>query len=145
MLIKPQTFMNLSGSSVIPLMRYFGGEPEGLTVVIDDVDLPLGKLRIRSAGGSGGHRGLASIITALGSEEFARIRLGMGRAQQRGMVDHVLGKFDEESIPVIRDLVTAATDATQCLLDKGINEAMNRFNGWSAVIAEEPAGEEMES
>lgn len=132
MLVKPQTFMNLSGTSVAPLLRYFGGEPGDLTVVLDDADLPLGRLRIRSAGGSGGHRGLASVIESLGTDAFPRIRLGVGREERRGLVDHVLGKFDDTRQNVVRAEVEAAADAVMCLIDKGLNESMNRFNGWCA-------------
>ena len=132
MLVKPQTFMNLSGSSVVPLLRYYGGEPQDLTVVLDDADLPLGRLRIRSAGGSGGHRGLASVIEALGTEAFSRVRLGVGREERRGLVDHVLGKFDETRLSVVRATVEAAADAVMCLIENGLNESMNRYNGWGA-------------
>jgi len=132
MLVKPQTFMKLSGSSVVPLLRYYGGEPQDLTVVLDDADLPLGRLRIRSAGGCGGHRGLASVIEALGTEAFSRVRLGVGREERRGLVDHVLGKFDEARLSVVRATVEAAADAVMCLIENGLNESMNRYNGWGA-------------
>jgi PTH1 family peptidyl-tRNA hydrolase len=85
MLVKPQTFMNLSGTSVAPLLRYYGGEPKDLTVVLDDADLPLGRLRIRAGGSSGGHRGLVSLIESLGTEAFPRVRLGVGREEQRDL------------------------------------------------------------
>jgi PTH1 family peptidyl-tRNA hydrolase len=132
LLVKPQTFMNLSGTSVAPLLRYYGGEPKDLTVVSDDADLPLGKLRIRAAGGSGGHRGLASVIEALGTEAFSRVRLGVGREDRQGLADHVLGKFDGLRQNIVRATVAAAADAVMCLLEHGLNESMNRFNGWSA-------------
>jgi len=136
MLVKPQTFMNLSGTSVAPLLRYYGGAPEELTVVVDDADLPLGRLRIRASGGSGGHRGLASVIEALGTEAFPRIRLGVGREEQGGLTGHVLGKFDEKRRELVRTMVGAAADAVQCLTEKGLNEAMNRYNGWNAEEAQ---------
>ena len=137
MLVKPQTFMNLSGSSVAPLLRYYGGEPKDLTVVLDDADLPLGRLRIRPTGGSGGHRGLASVIEALGTEAFPRVRLGVGREERRGLVDHVLGKFDEDRLSVVRTAVEAAADAVMCLIEHGLNESMNRYNGWGAAAPED--------
>ena len=137
MLVKPQTFMNLSGSSVAPLLRYYGGEPKDLTVVLDDADLPLGRLRIRPTGGSGGHRGLASVIEALGTEAFSRVRLGVGREERRGLVDHVLGKFDEDRLSVVRTAVEAAADAVLCLIEHGLNESMNRYNGWGAEAPED--------
>jgi PTH1 family peptidyl-tRNA hydrolase len=136
LLAKPQTFMNLSGTSVVPLLRYYGGEPADLTVVLDDADLPLGRLRIRASARSGGHRGLASVIEALGTEAFPRVRLGVGRQEQRGLVDHVLGKFDETRLDTIRPEVEAAADAVMCLIEHGLNESMNRFNGWSADAAQ---------
>ena len=137
MLVKPQTFMNLSGSSVAPLLRYYGGEPKDLTVVLDDADLPLGRLRIRPTGGSGGHRGLASVIEALGTEAFPRVRLGVGREERRGLVDHVLGTFDEDRLSVVRASVEAAADAVMCLIEHGLNESMNRYNGWGAEAPED--------
>lgn len=136
LLAKPQTFMNLSGTSVAPLLRYYGGSPEDLTVILDDADLPLGRLRIRSSGGSGGHRGLASIIEALGTQAFPRIRLGVGREERRDLVGHVLGKIDESRQDTVRSLIEKAADAAQCLAENGLNEAMNRFNGWSAEEAQ---------
>ncbi len=135
LLAKPQTFMNLSGNSVAPLLRYYGGTPSDLTVILDDADLPLGKLRIRASGGSGGHRGLASIIEALGTEGFPRIRLGVGREERGDLVGHVLGKFGAERQTRVRGMIEAAADAAQCLTENGLNEAMNRYNGWSAEEA----------
>ena len=136
MLVKPQTFMNLSGTSVVPLLRYFNGDPKDLTVVLDDADLPLGRLRIRTSGGSGGHRGLASVIEALGTDTFARVRLGVGREERKGLVDHVLGKFDEPRLKLVQATVGAAVDAVLCLIEHGLDESMNRFNGWSAEQAQ---------
>ena len=135
LLAKPQTFMNLSGTSVAPLLRYYGGTPADLTVVLDDADLPLGTLRIRASGGSGGHRGLASIIEAMGTEAFPRVRLGVGRDAWGNLVDHVLHKLNGDRLEVVRTMVEAAADAVVCLTEKGLNEAMNRFNGWSAAEA----------
>ena len=141
-LVQPQTFMNLSGASVAPLLRYHGGGPGDLIVVLDDADLPLGRMRIRPDGGSGGHRGLASVIEALGTEAFARVRLGVGRelATDGGLVEHVLGRFDPARRQVAQRLVAAAAEAVECLADKGLAEAMNRFNGLQAVPANPAAG-----
>lgn len=136
MLVKPQTFMNLSGTSVIPLLRYYGGDPADLTVVLDDADLPLGRLRIRASGSSGGHRGLASVIETLGTEAFSRVRLGVGREERGGLVGHVLGKFDEARLNVVRATVEAASEAVLCLIAHGLNESMNRYNGWCAEAAQ---------
>ena len=142
LLVQPQTFMNLSGTSVAPVLRYHGCGPEDLVVVLDDADLPLGRLRIRPDGGSGGHRGLASVIEALGTEAFARVRLGVGRdpAVEGGLVDHVLGRFDPARGLAARSMVAAAADAVMCLTETCLAEAMNRYNGWQAESAEPAAG-----
>jgi len=136
LLAKPQTFMNLSGTSVVPLLKYYGGKPEDLTVILDDADLPLGRLRIRASGGSGGHRGLASIIEALGTQAFPRIRLGVGREERRDLVGHVLGKFDASRQDTVQSMIETAADAAQCLAENGLSESMNRYNGWSAEEAQ---------
>ena len=132
LLAKAQTYMNLSGTSIAPLLRYFDGAPAELAVVLDDADLPLGRLRIRASGGSGGHRGLASIIEALGTGEFVRVRLGVGREDSGDLVDHVLRKFSPDDEVTAKTMVCAAADAVECLLTEGLDEAMNRFNGWCA-------------
>ncbi len=136
LLVQPLTFMNLSGTSVAPILRYHGGTPDDLIVVLDDADLPLGRLRVKPSGGSGGHRGLASVIEAVGTETFARVRLGVGRDVSGGLVEHVLGKFSGESLEWARKTVDAAADAVCCLLTGGIAEAMNRYNGWRAEEAQ---------
>lgn len=139
-LVKPQTYMNLSGTSVAPLLRYYRCTPQSLVVVLDDADLPLGSLRIRASGGSGGHLGLASIIDALGGEAFPRIRLGVGRMMSDGgLKSHVLGKFDSERQVFVSQMISAAADAVQCLVTKSLDEAMNRYNGWRPE--EKPSGE----
>jgi len=135
LLVQPLTFMNLSGTSVAPLLRYHGGKPDDLIVVLDDADLPLGRLRVKPAGGSGGHRGLASVIEAVGTEAFARVRLGVGRADARGLVEHVLSAFHGASWERARQAIDAAAGAVGCLLAEGVAEAMNRYNGWSAEEA----------
>jgi PTH1 family peptidyl-tRNA hydrolase len=141
-LVKPQTYMNLSGTSVGPLLRYLGGKPDDLTVVSDDADLPLGRLRIRGSGGSGGHRGLASIISALGTEAFSRIRVGVGREddRRRDLAGQVLAKLDETRKAALGKAAEAAADAVMCMIDKGLNETMNRFNGWGAEPAPADVG-----
>jgi len=133
MLVKPQTFMNLSGNSVAALLRYFGGTPADLTVISDDADLPLGRLRLRANGGSGGHRGLLLIIEQLGTEAFPRLCVGVGREDRQGdLADQVLAKLDEPRQNLLRKAVEAAADAALFLIEQGLNETMNRFNGWSA-------------
>ena len=133
MLVKPQTFMNLSGNSVAALLRYFGGTPVDLTVISDDADLPLGRMRLRANGGSGGHRGLLSIIEQLGTEGFPRLRVGIGREDRQGdLANQVLAKLDETRQNLLQKSIEAAADAALFLIEQGLNETMNRFNGWSA-------------
>lgn len=133
LLVKPQTFMNLSGSSLAKILRYFRCTPKDLVVILDDADLPLGRLRVRGHGGAGGHRGLISIIESLGTDDFARVRVGVGRETDRNLVDHVLSKFGTESHDMVVGAVQTATDAVICLIENDLNESMNRYNGWQYV------------
>jgi PTH1 family peptidyl-tRNA hydrolase len=143
LLVQPRTFMNLSGEAVGPLLRYYGAAPEDLTVVMDDADLPAGRLRIRAAGGAGGHRGLLSVMAACGTQDFARVRVGIGRgAPGEGLVEHVLGRLDPARDALVRRAVAAAAEAVLCLAARGVTEAMNRFNGWDAAEADRPAASE---
>jgi len=130
LLVKPQTFMNLSGTSLALILRYFRCEPNDLVVVLDDADLPLGRLRVRGKGGAGGHRGLTSIIESLGTDDFARVRVGIGRETERNLVDHVLSPFGKESAELVAETVQTAAEATICLIENDLNESMNRYNGW---------------
>lgn len=133
LLVKPQTFMNLSGTSVAPLLHYYDGQPSDLVVALDDADLPLGHLRIRGSGSNGGHHGLGSIIEQLGTGAFARVRIGIGRAADtRGLADQVLAKWSAANRDVIEKTEEAASEAALCLIEKGLNETMNRYNGFSA-------------
>jgi len=134
LLVQPLTFMNLSGTSVVQTLRYYGGGPQDLAVVLDDADLPLGRLRLRPEGGSGGHRGLASVIEQLGTGTFGRIRLGVGRGGRGDLVGFVLDKFPAEARDTVRAMVEAAADAASCWTECGMNEAMNRFNAWTAPV-----------
>lgn len=128
-LAKPQTFMNKSGEAVAPLLRWFGLEPSDLLVVCDDLDLPLGRIRIRKKGGDGGHRGLKSVIAALGSGDFARLRVGIGRpGPEKDVVEWVLERFTAEERPFLEDSLARAVQAGLAVLEAGIEEAMNRFN-----------------
>lgn len=133
LLVKPQTFMNLSGASLAKILRYFRCDPKDLVVILDDADLPLGRLRMRGKGGAGGHRGLISIIESLGTDDFARVRVGVGRESDRNLVDHVLNKFGTESNEMVASAVQTATDAVICLIENDLNESMNRYNGWQYV------------
>ncbi|HHW42503.1 MAG TPA: aminoacyl-tRNA hydrolase [Desulfotomaculum sp.] len=130
MLAKPMTYMNESGRAVAAIMRWHRLTPADLLVVSDDLDLPVGRIRLRRAGGHGGHRGLQSIIQHLGTNGFARLRMGIGRPVHEGMdvVDWVLGRFTPEEGPLIEQAVAAAAEAVRVVVTVGLEEAMNRFN-----------------
>lgn len=125
-LVKPQTYMNLSGDSVAPLVNWYKIRPVDIVVIYDDMDLPLGKLRIRSSGGAGGHNGMKSIINMLGTDQFARMRIGIGRGQQS--VNHVLGKFSPEEREIIATTLEKTVQAVYTWMYQDINTAMNKFN-----------------
>lgn len=127
-LARPQTFMNRSGEAVAGLARRYRIAPEDIIVIYDDVNLPLGKLRIRTRGSSGGHNGMKSIIGGLGSEEFPRIRIGIGGPDRRDMIDHVLSRFKRAEGPIVREAVERAADAVETYLSEGPEAAMNRYN-----------------
>lgn len=128
-LAKPQTFMNLSGQAVGRLSRTYNVPPERILVVYDDLDLPPGRLRLRPAGSSGGHKGVQSIIEALGTPAFPRLRVGIDRPPA-GMdpVEYVLQPFDKEQGPILAEAVELAVAAIECWLAEGITAAMERFN-----------------
>ena len=131
LLMKPVTFMNLSGEAVRPAADFYHVPPERVLVISDDTALPLGKLRLRKGGSAGGHNGLKSIIQHLGTDQFPRIRLGVGEKPHPDydMADWVLGKFQGEDQKIMDEAVKRAADAVECLLKEGTDRAMNRFNG----------------
>jgi PTH1 family peptidyl-tRNA hydrolase len=129
LLAKPQTFMNLSGKTVGRLSRDREIPPECILVVCDDLDLDLGRLRLRPRGGSGGHKGLRSIIESLGTQDFARLRVGIDRpVGSRDPAEYVLQPFAGEEKPVIAETLDRAVEAVECWLVDGIVAAMDRFN-----------------
>ena len=129
LLAKPQTFMNLSGKSVRRLSRSLGVPPERILVIYDDLDLPLGRLRLRAEGSSGGHKGIRSIIDTLGTQAFPRLRVGIDRPPGRmDPVDYVLEPFDRDQKPLLAEAVARAAAAVECWLAEGIIAAMDRFN-----------------
>lgn len=128
-LAKPQTYMNNSGQAISSLYRYYKIPVEKLLVIYDDVDLPFGKLRIRPAGGSGGHRGMKSVIESLGTEEFPRLRIGIGRPPgRREAADHVLQDFSKEEGKYLTELLDGGIEAVLTYITDGIDQAMNQFN-----------------
>ncbi|MEG0875638.1 MAG: aminoacyl-tRNA hydrolase [Oscillospiraceae bacterium] len=127
LLMKPQTYMNLSGDAVAPAAAFYKLPPERIIVVCDDVALPLGKLRIRAKGSSGGHNGLKSIISRLGTDAFPRIKIGVG-APDHDMIDWVLGKFYGKDADTIANSCKLAADAISSLICEGTDKAMNKFN-----------------
>ena len=129
-LCEPQTFMNLSGEAVTALTQFYQIMPVRLLVVVDDADLPLGEIRLRERGSSGGHHGLESIEQHLGTREFARQRIGIGRADgAREITNFVLGKFAPDELKLAEKVLMVAGDQAACWLTAGIQKAMNQFNG----------------
>ena len=132
MLVKPQTFMNLSGDSVAPVVKYHNCTAADLLVVQDDIDLPVGRLRIRVNGSCGGHNGVRSVIERLGTPAFARLKIGVGK-DRADVVRHVLGKFDPETRRTMDCVVAEAVKAIAAILRDGPDMAMNAFNGFDAT------------
>ncbi len=129
LLVKPLTFMNRSGGAVGDLLRFFKIPVEDLLVVLDEVALPAGQLRARPMGSAGGHNGLKSIIGVLGTEQFARLRIGVGRGDpRRDLADHVLSAIPPDLRPVVDDAVVMAADAVACFARDGIEKTMQVFN-----------------
>ena len=129
LLVKPQTFMNLSGDSVAPVVKYSNATPADLVVVQDDIDLPVGRLRIRKGGSTGGHNGIRSVIERLGTSDFVKVKLGVGK-DRSNVIGHVLGKFDPETRKVMDEEVAAAAKAVEAIVSQGPDRAMNTWNAW---------------
>ena len=130
MLAQPQTFMNLSGESIRALLDYYKTDREKLVILYDDISLPVGQVRVRPKGSAGGHNGIKNIIQHLGTEEFARIRIGVGAKPEGGdLVKHVLGRFSREEDGMIRDVFALAEEALLAMLNEDVAAAMNRVNG----------------
>jgi len=136
LLVKPLTFMNLSGQAVGELARYFKIDVADLLIVVDEAQLPLGKLRARSRGSAGGHNGLKSVIAHLG-DEFARLRLGVGRGDdRRNLADHVLTRFDKDEAAEVDRMIARGADAAETFIISGIAAVMNQFNGGDPATTE---------
>jgi len=135
LLAKPGTFVNISGESVACLVRKHDTILSDLLVIYDDLDLPVGKIRLRQSGGSGGHKGMNSIISALGSEAFPRIRVGIGRPQgdkqsisEDAIVNYVLSDFSPQEEATIKPVIATVSEAIDCFLTQGIEATMSKFN-----------------
>jgi peptidyl-tRNA hydrolase, PTH1 family len=145
LLAKPVTFMNLSGQAVRGLADFHKVDLADVLIVADDVNLPLGRLRARPGGSAGGHNGFKSVAEHLGSDQFARLRLGVGRGDdRRDLADHVLAKFDADERVVIDEAIVRAADAVELFASEGIAAVMNRFNAGSKESPEQ-SGEEKDS
>jgi PTH1 family peptidyl-tRNA hydrolase len=130
LLCEPQTFMNASGEAVGPVATFYRIPLSRILVVVDDADLPLGEIRLRARGSSGGHHGLESIEKHLGSREFPRLRIGIGRKDSvRAIANYVLGKFSPEESALMEKVLAVAAGQAECWLKAGIEKAMNQFNG----------------
>jgi peptidyl-tRNA hydrolase, PTH1 family len=134
-LARPQTYMNASGESVHSLMKKLNSAAEDLIVIHDDLDLPVGKIRLRQGGSSGGHRGIESIIQRIGTRDFYRVRVGIGRpesdsdtAKEEAVISYVLSDFTDDEKKIIDETIPKACDAVADILSKGITEAMNKYN-----------------
>ena len=128
-LAQPQTYMNLSGESVRALVDFYKVSPREIIVIYDDVNLDVGQLRIRRSGSAGGHNGIKSIIQHLGTQEFSRVRIGVGKKPREwDLVDYVMSKFPDEENIILRDALKNTSDATKTIIDEGIGEAMNIYN-----------------
>lgn len=141
-LVKPQTYMNLSGRAVQPLANFYNVRVDHIIAVHDDVDLELGRLRVKAGGGDGGHKGIRSMAQLLGSPAFYRVRFGIGRPERGDVSGFVLHAFDAEEAEQVEQQVERAAKAVGCLMTRGLKDAMNRFNGpVKSKNKEQPPGE----
>ena len=136
LLIKPQTYMNLSGESLREVMAYYKEDLENLVVIYDDIDLPTGTVRIRKKGSAGTHNGMRSIVYDLQSDQFPRIRIGIGAQKKGELRDFVIGGFSKEEKEPLKEAVKRTALAAECIVEKGIDKAMNEYN-----IRQKAAGE----
>ncbi len=130
MLLKPQTYMNLSGESIREIVQFYKIEPENIMVIYDDIDLDTGKIRIRAKGSAGTHNGMRNIVFQLQTDEFPRIRIGIrgGMAGKMQLRDFVTGGFTKEEVPLLEDAVSRTAEAVLCFVSEGINTCMNKYN-----------------
>ena len=130
-LLKPLTYMNRSGQSVRAVADWYKLEPSSVLVIYDDMDLPVGRLRMRLSGSAGGHNGMKSIIAHLGVKEFPRLRIGIGKSEaEKGTISHVLGKFAPQELNTIEEILDISVKAIELSLKEGMEQSMNRYNGF---------------
>lgn len=127
-LVKPQTYMNLSGEAVREVVNFYKIPPERLVVIYDDFDIPVGSLRIRKSGSAGTHNGMRNIVYLLNTDQFPRIRVGMGGSQKDDLISFVIGGFTKEEVPLLEESIDQAIKAIECMLTRGVDMAMNRYN-----------------
>jgi PTH1 family peptidyl-tRNA hydrolase len=137
LLVKPQTYMNLSGESVREIMNFYKLEPENLIVIYDDFDIAVGTIRVRKFGSAGTHNGMKSVIQQLQSDRFPRIRIGTGNQHMGDVIDFVIGGFTKEEVPLLEESVTEAAEACKCIISDGLDKAMNRYNKKKAGVKNE--------
>ncbi len=144
MLLKPLTYMNLSGESVAACAHFYNIPEDHIIILFDDINFSCGRMRIRGSGSAGGHNGMKSIIQLLGTDEFPRVRIGVGdKKAQQDLASHVLGKFDPDDRALMNEVFQTAAEAALTIVRKGVTEAMNRYNGLDLAAPkteEKPAG-----
>jgi PTH1 family peptidyl-tRNA hydrolase len=128
LLVKPMAYMNRSGEPLASIAQFYKIEPHEVLIVLDDLALPLGRVRLRASGGAGGHNGLDSVLLQFRTEDIPRLRIGIGAAPREGAVDYVLSRFSEEERPLVSAAIDRAVDAVKCVIDNGLVSAMNTFN-----------------
>lgn len=129
MLVKPQTFMNLSGQTLLDIVQFYKMDVKNIIVVYDDVDIDTGSIRIREKGSAGSHNGMKSIIYQIQTDQFPRVRIGIGRPEFGDLADYVLGRFPKDELAAISDAIERAALACETIVEDGVSLAMNRYNG----------------
>jgi PTH1 family peptidyl-tRNA hydrolase len=138
-LIKPLTYMNLSGQAIRAVIDWYKLPPESVLVIYDDMDLPVGRLRMRLSGSAGGHNGMKSAIAHLGTDNFPRLRIGIGRASsEKSSVSHVLGKFSADENQIISEVLKIVADAVEISIKQGVEKAMNLYNNKQLTMTHDP-------
>ena len=134
-LLKPLTYMNRSGQAVRAVVDWYKIEPRSILVIYDDMDLPIGRLRMRLSGSAGGHNGMKSIISHLGNQDFPRLRIGIGKSDgKKETISHVLGKFSPQETKAIEEVLYVSVKAVELSLKEGVEKSMSRYNGFSYNI-----------